>query len=132
MSVFIYEKDDDGIVTVTMDMTGPVNAVNAEYNVAMEETVSRLEVENDLSGVIFASAKKVFFAGADLKELVLADSNDVEGLFAEGESFKGQLRRLEKLPVPVVAAINGAALGGGYELSLACNCLLYTSDAADE
>jgi len=121
MSVFIYEKDDDGIVTVTMDMTGPVNAVNAEYNVAMEETVSRLEVENDLSGVIFASAKKVFFAGADLKELVLADSNDVEGLFAEGESFKGQLRRLEKLPVPVVAAINGAALGGGYELSLACN-----------
>ena len=121
MSVFIYEKDDDGIVTVTMDMTGPVNAVNAEYNVAMEETVSRLEVEDDLSGVIFASAKKVFFAGADLKELVLADSNDVEGLFAGGESFKGQLRRLEKLPVPVVAAINGAALGGGYELSLACN-----------
>ena len=121
MSVFIYEKDDDGIVTVTMDMTGPVNAVNAEYNVAMEETVSRLEVEDDLSGVIFASAKKVFFAGADLKELVLADSNDVEGLFAEGESFKSQLRRLEKLPVPVVAAINGAALGGGYELSLACN-----------
>ncbi|MFL2494847.1 MAG: enoyl-CoA hydratase-related protein [Porticoccaceae bacterium] len=121
MSVFIYEKDDDGIVTVTMDMTGPVNAVNAEYSVAMEETVSRLEVEDDLSGVIFASAKKVFFAGADLKELVLADSNDVEGLFAEGESFKSQLRRLEKLPVPVVAAINGAALGGGYELSLACN-----------
>ena len=76
MSVFIYEKDDDGIVTVTMDMTGPVNAVNAEYNVAMEETVSRLEVEDDLSGVIFASAKKVFFAGADLKELVLADSNE--------------------------------------------------------
>ena len=99
MSVFIYEKDDDGIVTVTMDMTGPVNAVNAEYNVAMEETVSRLEVEDDLSGVIFASAKKVFFAGADLKELVLADSNDVQGLFAEGESFKSQLRRLEKLPV---------------------------------
>ena len=121
MSVFIYEKDDDGIVTVTMDMTGPVNAVNAEYNVAMEETVSRLEVEDDLSGVIFASAKKVFFAGADLKELVLADSNDIDGLFAEGESFKSQLRRLEKLPVPVVAAINGAALGGGYELSLACN-----------
>ena len=121
MSVFIYEKDDDGIVTVTMDMTGPVNAVNAEYNVAMEETVSRLEVEDDLSGVIFASAKKVFFAGADLKELVLADSNDIDGLFAGGESFKSQLRRLEKLPVPVVAAINGAALGGGYELSLACN-----------
>jgi 3-hydroxyacyl-CoA dehydrogenase/enoyl-CoA hydratase/3-hydroxybutyryl-CoA epimerase len=121
MSVFIYEKDDQGIVTITMDMTGPVNAMNSEYDAAMEETVAKLEAEEDLAGVIFASAKKVFFAGADLKELVLADANDVEGLFAHGESFKGQLRRLEKLPVPVVAAINGAALGGGYELSLACN-----------
>ena len=121
MSVFIYEKDDDGIVTVTMDMTGPVNAVNAEYNVAMEETVSRLEVEDDLSGVIFASAKKVFFAGADLKELVLADSNDIDGWFAEGESFKSQLRRREKLPVQVVAGISGGAPGGGEEQALAGN-----------
>ena len=56
MSVFQYEKDADGIVIVTMDMTGPVNAINAEYNEAMEETVSRLESEKDLCGVVFASA----------------------------------------------------------------------------
>ena len=122
MGVFEYEKDDQGIVTITMDMSGPVNAINVEYNSLMQETVERLEAEEGLSGVIFTSAKKVFFAGADLKELVLADAGDVEGLFANGEFFKGQLRRLEKLPVPVVAAINGAALGGGYEISLACNC----------
>ena len=120
MGVFKYEKDEQGIVTVTMDMTGPVNAINDEYSEAMDETVIRLEAEEGLSGVVFASAKKVFFAGADLKELAVSNDDAAE-IFANGEFIKGHFRRLEKLPVPVVAAINGAALGGGYELTLGCN-----------
>ncbi len=121
MSVFRYEKDNDGIVTVTMDMTGPVNAMNAEYHEAMSETIAKLEAEKGMSGVVFASAKKVFFAGGDLNDLVKADPEQAEEFFNATEAMKADLRRLEKLPVPVVAAINGAALGGGYELCLACN-----------
>jgi len=121
MSVFRYERDNDGIVTVTMDMTGPVNAMNAEYHGAMNETVAKLEAEKGLTGVIFASAKKVFFAGGDLNDLVKADPEQAEEFFNSTEEMKAGLRRIEKLPVPVVAAINGAALGGGYELCLACN-----------
>ncbi|RLQ20569.1 3-hydroxyacyl-CoA dehydrogenase [Seongchinamella sediminis] len=121
MSVFKYDKDSDGIVTVTMDMTGPVNAMNNEYGEAMGATLERLEAESGLSGVIFASAKKTFFAGGDLNDLIRITPEHVDQAFTSVEATKGDLRRLEKLPVPVVAAINGAALGGGYELCLACN-----------
>jgi 3-hydroxyacyl-CoA dehydrogenase/enoyl-CoA hydratase/3-hydroxybutyryl-CoA epimerase len=121
MSAFKYEKDADGIVTVTMDMTGPVNAMNEEYRSAMAQTVDRLEQEEGLTGVVFASAKKVFFAGGDLHELLAVQKGD-EGAFLDMlRATKGVLRRIEKLPVPVVAAINGAALGGGFEICLVCN-----------
>lgn len=121
MSVFKYEKDQDGIVTVTMDMSGPVNAMNAEYHEAMHETLAKLEAEEGMTGVVIASAKKVFFAGGDLNDLLAAKREDAAEFFESGEAMKADLRRLEKLPVPVVAAINGAALGGGYEICLACN-----------
>ncbi|TXS92836.1 3-hydroxyacyl-CoA dehydrogenase [Parahaliea maris] len=122
MSVFKYEKDADGIVTVTMDMTGPVNSMNEEYRVAMGETLEKLESEEGLTGVVLASAKKVFFAGGNLYDLLATPKGEEAAFFEELEVHtKPQLRRLEKLPVPVVAAINGAALGGGYEICLCCN-----------
>lgn len=121
MSVFNYKKDADGIVTITMDMTGPVNAMNDEYGVAMTETVDKLEAEKGLTGVVFASAKKTFFAGGDLNALLAVEKGNEEEFFNGNMELKSQLRRLEKLPVPVVAAINGAALGGGFEICLACN-----------
>lgn len=120
-NVFEYEKDSQGIVTVTMNMTGPVNAMNAEYRDAMQVTIEKLQAEDGLTGVVITSAKKVFFAGGDLNELLATKPGDEAAFFAMIEKIKGQLRALEKLPVPVVAAINGAALGGGFEICLACN-----------
>ncbi|MFC7049451.1 3-hydroxyacyl-CoA dehydrogenase NAD-binding domain-containing protein [Emcibacter nanhaiensis] len=121
MDEFHYAKDSDGIVTVTMDMAGPVNAMNARYSELMGKTLERLEAEEHLTGVIIASAKDTFFAGGDLNELLAVQKGDEETFFADAEKGKGLLRRLEKLPVPVVAAINGAALGGGFEICLSCN-----------
>ena len=132
MSVFDYQKDADGVVTITMDMTGPVNAMNTEFMTAMAETVDKLEAESPLKGVIFASAKKTFFAGGDLNMLIAAKPGEEAQFFEGVEHTKSLLRRLEKLPVPVVAAINGAALGGGYELALACNRRIVWDDKSVE
>ena len=121
MSVFNYQKDSDNIVTVTMDMTGPVNSMNEEYGIAMAETIDKLQQEDDLAGVVITSAKKVFFAGGNLNDLFAVQKGEEEAFMKGGEQIKAQLRTIEKMPVPVVAAINGAALGGGYEICLACN-----------
>jgi 3-hydroxyacyl-CoA dehydrogenase / enoyl-CoA hydratase / 3-hydroxybutyryl-CoA epimerase len=121
MSDFKYEKDADGIVTITMDMKGQgANTMNAAYLPAMSGVIEKLHAEQDLKGVVFASAKKTFFAGGDLNDLLRVERAD-EATFEMVERNKAPYRALEKLPVPVVAAINGAALGGGFELCLACN-----------
>ncbi|MCG7521833.1 3-hydroxyacyl-CoA dehydrogenase NAD-binding domain-containing protein [Ruegeria sp. Ofav3-42] len=118
---FAYEKDANGIVSVTMDMDGPVNAMNDAFLPQFLEAVDRIEAEEDLKGVIWTSAKETFFAGGDLNMLKSITPDGVEALFESVEGTKAVMRRLEKLPVPIVAAINGAALGGGYEICLACN-----------
>jgi len=121
MNDYTYEKDADGIVTVTLDMAGQsANTMNARYIPMMEEVLTRLQAEEGLTGVVIASAKKTFFAGGDLNGLRRIDSAGPESL-AMFETNKAPFRKMEKLPVPFVAAINGAALGGGYELCLACN-----------
>ncbi|MEK1939192.1 MAG: enoyl-CoA hydratase-related protein, partial [Pseudomonas sp.] len=121
MSAFNYDKDADGIVTITMDMPGAVNAMNQLYRDTMNATVARLEQESGLTGVVIASAKSTFFAGGDLNELTDFKPGDEADFQAKIELTKNDLRRLERLPVPVVAAVNGAALGGGFEIVLACN-----------
>ena len=121
MEDFIYDKDADGIVTVTLDMQGQnANTMNDRFEPGMRAVCDRLEGEEGLAGGVFASAKSTFFAGGDLNN-ILATTEAGEAEFAMIEASKATYRRLEKLPVPVVAAINGAALGGGYELCLSCN-----------
>jgi 3-hydroxyacyl-CoA dehydrogenase/enoyl-CoA hydratase/3-hydroxybutyryl-CoA epimerase len=118
-----WEQDSDGIVILTMDDPAQsANTMNAAYFRSMGETVARLQRDKaSLEGVVLTSAKKTFFAGGDLKDLMKARREDAPQLTAWGNELKAQLRALETLGKPVVAAINGAALGGGLEIALACH-----------
>ena len=125
-----YERDADGIVTLTMDDPGAgANTMNDTYKRSMGETIDRLEAEkDDITGVVLTSGKKTFFAGGNLVDIQKAGPQDAATLFAEVEEMKAQLRRLETLGKPVVAAINGAALGGGLEIALACHRRIAVDD----
>ncbi|NEW47702.1 3-hydroxyacyl-CoA dehydrogenase [Nocardia cyriacigeorgica] len=118
-----WEQDSDGIVVLTMDDPNQgANTMNDLYKKSMTETVAKLEAEKDnITGVVLTSAKKTFFAGGDLKNMMKVGPDDAQALMDELGEIKGALRRLELLGKPVVAAINGAALGGGLEIALACH-----------
>jgi 3-hydroxyacyl-CoA dehydrogenase/enoyl-CoA hydratase/3-hydroxybutyryl-CoA epimerase len=116
-----WEQGEDGIVVLTLDDPNQsANTMNADYIASMGATVERLEAEkDDITGVVITSAKKTFFAGGDLNDLKRVRPEHAAE-FARGiREVKGQLRRLETLGIPVAAAINGAALGGGLEIALA-------------
>jgi 3-hydroxyacyl-CoA dehydrogenase / enoyl-CoA hydratase / 3-hydroxybutyryl-CoA epimerase len=117
-----YDRGADGVVTLTLDdPTQPVNTMRAQFVDDLEQVVSRLQGEEDLKGILVTSAKSTFFAGGDLRELIKAGPDDVEAVAANSARIKDALRTLETLGKPVVAVLNGSALGGGLEIALACH-----------
>ncbi|BFV60077.1 3-hydroxyacyl-CoA dehydrogenase NAD-binding domain-containing protein [Kitasatospora sp. CMC57] len=117
-----WEQDSTGVVTLVLDDPDQsANTMNAAFTDALEATVARLKALAGLRGVIITSAKKTFFAGGDLRLISAARPEDAQRVFDNSMRIKRALRTLETLGRPVVAAINGAALGGGLELALACH-----------
>ncbi|MET8783767.1 3-hydroxyacyl-CoA dehydrogenase NAD-binding domain-containing protein [Streptomyces sp. NPDC004589] len=116
-----WEQDDSGIVTLVLDDPNQsANTMNQAFKDSIAAIAERAEAEKDsVRGIIYTSAKKTFFAGGDLKDMMKVGPAQARQAFDTGTAIKSSLRRIETLGKPVVAAINGAALGGGYEIALA-------------
>jgi 3-hydroxyacyl-CoA dehydrogenase/enoyl-CoA hydratase/3-hydroxybutyryl-CoA epimerase len=111
--------ESKAIAHLNMRMEGSVNKVNAQFGKALAEALDWIEDQKDLVGVILRSGHETFCAGGDIE--MMAAERDSNRLYELVMQLNRQYTRLEKLQVPVVAAICGSALGGGCELALACH-----------
>ena len=119
MKTIRYELAD-GIATLTFDEPGsPVNTMCTQWQTDLTEATAQVLKDKDqIRGIVLASAKATFFAGADLKGLMRHKASDAVTVFNDIEQMKRNFRALETLGKPVVSCINGSALGGGWEVAL--------------
>ena len=119
MKTMRYELQDD-IATITFDEPGSVvNTMSRQWQQDMAALAAQLTRDKDtIKGIILASAKSTFFAGAELKSVMRLTDADASALFTEIEGVKKSFHTIESLGKPVVSCLNGTALGGGWEVAL--------------
>ena len=110
MSAIQFQKNADNIAILTLDSPHQsANTMNADFRAALTETVEKLRADESIIGIVFQSAKKTFFAGGDLDELIQAKPEHATEFFNMIEDMKSQIRYIETRGIPVVAAMNGTA-----------------------
>lgn len=118
----------DGVATVTMNRPEAMNAMSTGLRAALAETLDNLNADPDVRVVILTGAgDRAFTAGLDLKEL----GSDPKGMRAANATGKDMnpVRALEAFTKPVIAAVNGVAITGGFELALACDVIIASTNA---
>jgi len=123
---FINYEADGAVAVLTINRPKALNALNSAVLDEINETLDAVDLNTVRALIITGAGEKSFVAGADIGEMSTLTK-------AEGEAFgkKGNdvFRKIETLPIPVIAAINGFALGGGCEISMACDMRICSENA---
>ncbi|MGL6160246.1 fatty acid oxidation complex subunit alpha FadB [Microbulbifer sp.] len=121
---------DNGIAELNFDLQGEsVNKFNRQAVAEFSQALDAIEAAGDVKGVLLSSGKDVFIVGADITEFGGAFSAGPEGIAELMNKNNENINRLEDLPVPSVVAINGYALGGGFEVCLGCDFRVMSDQA---
>ncbi|MEX0722595.1 MAG: enoyl-CoA hydratase-related protein [Gracilimonas sp.] len=124
----LLEVDESGICTLTINRPDKLNALNNQVLEELDAAVDAIKENYKVRAVVITGAgEKAFVAGADIKEL-----SSLDPVTGEKVSKKGQdiFQKIEDLTIPVIAAVNGYALGGGCELAMACHLRIASKNAA--
>ena len=123
---FILYEVKDAVATITINRPKALNALNSQVLDELDATLDAIDLNTVRAVILTGAGDKSFVAGADIGEMSTLTK-------AEGEAFgkKGNdvFRKLETLPIPVIAAVNGFALGGGCEISMACDIRIASENA---
>ena len=123
----LLDIDNDGIALLTINRPGKLNALNSRLMDELDLAVSAIEEDNGVRVLIITgSGEKAIVAGADIQELSSLDRKTGEALSKKGQQI---FSRIEHCSKPVIALINGYALGGGAELAMACHIRIATENA---
>jgi enoyl-CoA hydratase len=124
----LFHTDSNGITILTINRPDKLNALNAELLNELDRSFDLVEENDSIHVVIITgSGEKAFVAGADIKELSTLNQDTGEELSLRGQHI---FNRIERCSKPVIALVNGYALGGGAELAMACHIRIATENAA--
>ncbi len=116
----------EGLATVTVSRPKAMNALNSQFFREMDQWVTELKTRHDVKLMVLTGEGKAFVAGADIAEMVDMSSEEAREFSRKGQNT---FRSLEWLEIPVIAAVNGFALGGGCELAMACDIRIASNKA---
>ena len=126
MNTLLCEEKEDGLFLVKLNRPDKLNALNTEMIGELDLLLDRLEKSGIKGLIITGEGTKAFAAGADISEMERMTCDEAKDFSLRGNRV---FRRIEQLPVPVIAAVNGYALGGGCELAMSCDIILCSVNA---
>ena len=125
-NTILLEHKEEGYVMITMNRPGELNALSKDMRLELTDCFTHLEGDTSVKTIILTGGDYVFSAGGDIKELSALPDSEIEAYF---RSIFVCLRRISLFPKPVIAAVNGIAIGGGFNLAVVCDLIVASETA---